>query len=128
MTGWTYRGTRGVTASGVVGTLTGGVTGAFGIPGGPFFVVYFLSASVEPHVQRANIIISVSVAISFLMAGLIVDGVYDSLTLAKSVLVVPMFLIGSRIGKRLFEVIPAAWFKKFAYGLLLVTGVSALAL
>ncbi len=107
--------------------LTGGVTGAFGIPGGPIFVVYFLSASVEPHVQRANIIFLVGVTISFLLVGLIADGLYDSLTLARSVFVVPMWLIGSRIGKRLFEVAPAVWFKKVTYGLLLVTGISALA-
>ncbi len=127
MTGWTYRGTRSVTASSVVGALAGGVTGGFGIPGGPIFVVYFLSALVEPHVQRANIILSVGVTISFLLAGLIADGLYDSLTLARSAFVVPMWLIGSRIGKRLFEVAPAVWFKKVTYGLLLVTGISALA-
>jgi hypothetical protein len=39
-----------------------------------------------------------------------------------------MFVIGSMIGKRLFEIAPAAWFKKVTYGLLLVTGVSALVL
>ncbi len=43
-------------------------------------------------------------------------------------LAVPMIVIGSTIGKRLFEIAPAAWFKKVTYGLLLVTGVSALAL
>ncbi len=128
MSGWRYRGARGIMASGFVGALTGGVTGGFGIPGGPFLVVYFMSASVEPGVQRANIIFSVGVAIIFLLAGLIVGGAYDSPTLARSVFVVPMFVIGSMIGNRLFEIAPAAWFKKVTYGLLLVIGVSALVL
>ncbi len=128
MTGWTYRGARGVAASGFVGALTGGVTGGFGIPGGPFLVVYYLSAPVEPQIQRANIIFSVGVAIIFLLAGLIVDGAYDPPTLARSVFVVPTYIIGTMIGKRLFEIAPAAWFKKVTYGLLLVTGVSALAI
>jgi len=58
MSGWRYRGRRGVGASLVVGSLAGGVTGAFGIPGTPFNATYFLSAPTSVEIQRANIVTS----------------------------------------------------------------------
>jgi len=56
MSGWRYRGPRGVGASAVVGSLAGGITGAFGIPGTPFNATYFLSAASSAEIQRANIV------------------------------------------------------------------------
>ena len=57
MTGWNYRGSRAVVASATVGALAGGVTGAFGIPGGPFFVLYFLAAQIMLIVMGGAVLI-----------------------------------------------------------------------
>ena len=128
MSGWTYRGTRGILPSAFAGALTGGVTGGFGIPGGPFVIVYFLSAPFAADVQRASIILSIGVAIAFLFGSLIANGVYDEETIARSVVIVPLFLAGNWLGRYLFKIAPSTWFKKATIGILFATGVSVLAL
>jgi len=42
MSGWSYSGKRNVVASATAGALAGGITGGFGIPGGPFlsFIIF----------------------------------------------------------------------------------------
>ncbi len=128
MSGWTYRGTRGILPSVIAGGLTGGVTGGFGMPGGPFLVVYFLSAPFAADVQRASIIMSISVGIVFLLAGLIANGAYDDVTIARSVVIVPLFLAGNWLGRYVFRIAPSTWFKKATIGILFATGISVLAL
>lgn len=126
MSGWTYKGARGWAPSIISGGLAGGVTGGFGMPGGPFLVVYFLSAPVPPPVQRANLIVTIAIAILFLFGGLVADGVYTPDTIARSILIVPAFMTGTWIGRHIFKIAPAKWFTKVAYGLLLATGISVL--
>ncbi len=126
MSGWTYKGRRGHFAGGVTGAVSGLIMGAFGVPAGPVFVVYFLSAPVPVSVQRSNIMIVVFVALVVLLGGLIVQGAYTAETLARSVIIAPLFLFGSLTGKRLYQIAPAAWFKKAAYSLLLGSGAAAL--
>jgi len=126
MSGWTYKGTRGHFAGGLTGATSGLVMGAFGVPAGLIFVVYFLSAPVPIVVQRANIIIVVFVALFFLLGGLIVQGAYTAETLARTIIIAPLYLAGSLSGKKLFQIAPAAWFKKAAYTLLLASGLAVL--
>lgn len=128
MSGWSYRGTRGILPSAIAGGLAGGMTGGFGIPGGPFIAVYFLSAPYEPEIQRASIILSIGSVIVFLLGGLIVAGVYTPATLARAALIVPLFIAGNRLGGLLFRRAPARWFKKAAIGILIASGASALLL
>ena len=61
ISGWLYKGGRNKITSVLAGLCTGGVMGSFGMPAGPIMVIYYMSAPVEPQVQRANIIISVGV-------------------------------------------------------------------
>ena len=63
-----------------------------------------------------------------MLVGLIYEGVYDGRTLALCAVISPLFLAGAMIGGRLFQVAPAAWFKRITYGLLLISGFSALLL
>lgn len=126
MSGWVYKGRRNTLTSFIAGTLAGGVTGGFGIPGGPFLVIYYLSAPTTPPVQRANIIISVAVAILFLMGGLIVNGAYHETTIARIIFIAPIFILGTWSGRTLFKITPFSWFKKVTYVILIVTGVSIL--
>ena len=124
--GWTYPGKRGLVPSVVSGALAGGVTGGFGIPGGPFLVIYFMSAPVEPAVQRANMIVSFSIAIVFMIGGLIFNGAYPQDTIARAIVIVPMFVVGARMGQYIFKIAPAEWFKKVTFGLLVATGITVL--
>ncbi len=126
ISGWTYPGKRNLLTSITAGAITGGVTGSFGIPGGPFMVIYYLSAPVEPAVQRANLIISVGVAIVFLIGGLFVAGAYTPETIMRAIVIVPIFVAGSRTGQYLFKVAPTEWFKKVTFAILIATGISIL--
>ncbi len=126
MSGWTYKGKRGLASSTGVGLLSGLIIGAFGVPSGPVFVVYFLSAPVPVAVQRANIIMTVSVTMTIMMIGLIAEGVYGAETVARSAIIAPLYLIAAHFGKVLFLSAPATWFNKVAYTLLLASGTMAL--
>ncbi|MBT3990601.1 MAG: sulfite exporter TauE/SafE family protein [Rhodospirillaceae bacterium] len=126
MSGWIYKGQRNVFTSGVAGALTGGVMGSFGMPAGPFMVIYYMSAPVAPPIQRANIIISVGVALLFMLGGLIISGAYHETTIARTIIITPVFLAGTWTGRYLFNVAPLSWFKKAVYVILIATGVSIL--
>lgn len=121
-----YKGHRNPLTSAIAGLCTGGVMGSFGMPAGPIMVIYYMSSSVEPPVQRANIIISVSVALVFLLGGLIVHGAYHEATIARAIVITPIFMAGAWLGRYLFNVAPLSWFKKVTYAILIATGISIL--
>jgi len=127
MTGWTFSGKRNVLTSLATGTVTGGITGGFGIPGGPFMIVYYLSAPVAPPVKRANIIVSACVGMTILIIGLIVADAYNQATIMRAIIIAPVFLAGSWAGRVFFKIAPVTWFKHVAYTILLATGIMALA-
>ena len=89
-------------------------------------ILYYLSASDAPTVKRANIIVSGAIGISFLIIGLIVEGIYDSPTILRAVIITPVLLAGTWTGRRIFQIAPAAWFKKAIYAILIATGIMAL--
>ena len=126
MSGWTYKGVRGYSSSGIVGAVSGLIIGAFGVPSGPVFVVYFLSAPVQVQVQRANIIMTVSVTLTIMLIGLIIEGAYTVETIARCSIIAPLYLIAAQFGKMWFQAIPTTWFNKVAYTLLLAPGTTAL--
>ena len=100
--------------------------GSFGMPAGPIMVIYYMSAPVEPQVQRANIIISVGVVLLFMMGGLFFNGAYHESTVARAIVITPIFMAGAWSGAYLFQIAPVSWFKKVTYAILIVTGVSIL--
>ena len=62
---------RNLFTSYIAGSLTGMVTGGFGIPGGPLIATYYMSSYMSSNfvtkIQRANVIITVGVGMSFLV-------------------------------------------------------------
>jgi len=68
------------------------------------------------------------VAIVFLLVGMIVEGAYTEATIARTIIVVPLFILGAWCGRTLFKIAPFAWFKKITYAILIATGVSILAI
>jgi uncharacterized membrane protein YpjA len=91
-------------------------------------IVYYLSAPVAPPVKRANIIVSSSVGMVFLIGGLILADAYSQETVMRAIAIAPIYLAGTWAGRNLFKIAPAAWFKNVAYMILLATGIMALAL
>lgn len=119
---WRYEGKRNIFTTGVVAVATGGATGAFGIPGGPIAVMYYLSARIEPNEQRANIILTGFLNTLVFLAGFIFHGVYKTVSIIDSSLLIPGFVIGITLGQYLFKVMPSDWFRKVTSIMLLVIG------
>ncbi len=126
ISGWLYKGSRNSLTSVIAGLCTGGVMGSFGMPAGPIMVIYYMSSPVAPPVQRANIIISVGVVLVFMLGGLFFNGAYHETTIARAIVITPVFLAGAWSGGYLFKVAPVSWFKKVTYAILIVTGISIL--
>ena len=127
MSGWVYRGRRGMVASGIAGALCGGITGVAGV-GGPPIVVYFLAAPEAAHVQRANIIISIGVVAVVTLVTLALGGAIETATMVRGVVIAPFYLVGFWTGSRLFAIAPAELYRKVALWLLIATGLSVIVL
>jgi uncharacterized membrane protein YfcA len=119
---WKYSGKRNFMTRGLVGAAAGSVTGAFGIPGGPIAVMYYLSAPIEPKEQRANIVLTGFINTIVFIVGFIFHDVYEQVSIIESGSLVPAFIIGSILGQYLFSVAPAKWFNKVNSVMLLVIG------
>jgi uncharacterized membrane protein YfcA len=125
LVGWTYRGNRSRTASAMFGALLGVFNGATG-QGGPIAVAYFISANVEPKLQRANIVTAVmGVTVVLLVVMSFTRILTLDVMLFGLVLAVP-FTLGAKFGSYLFAVIPMQNYRRVIIALLFVAGASAL--
>jgi uncharacterized membrane protein YfcA len=127
ISGWVYRGPRGIFASAVAGGLAGGISGATGV-GGPPLALYFLSAPQPVEVQRANIVIAVTVVIAMVIGSLFFAGGLTAETLQRAVILTPAYVVGTWSGSRLFTIAPQEYFRRVALWLLLATGVGVVIL
>jgi len=124
--GSSYNGPRNMITSILAGSLTGGVTGGTGIPGAPIMVMYYLAAKVGPKVQRANILLTGCIFSLCVIVGLARNDVYSQSIILLILLLGPIFMIATRVGQYLFTIVPAEWFKKMAYCLLVFAGMTLL--
>ena len=119
---WKYTGKRNMLTSGVVGSSTGFITGSLGIPGGPIMVMYFLSESKQPQVQRANILMTGFVNTTVFILGFLYHGIFEQKVVLQSGILVPFFIVGAFVGQYLFSVIPSKWFLKACSWVLILVG------
>ena len=125
MSGWVYRGPRGMVPSALVGALAGGITGASGV-GGPPIALYYLASSHPADIQRANIVISVTVMTIVVMTSVAIGGGFSSDVVLRGLFLTPGYLIGIWLGARLFAAMPKSYFRHAALWLLAVTGLAVL--
>ncbi len=124
-TGWTYGGRRDSVQGAIVGVLSGLITGSTGL-GAPVAAVYFLSGPYAPKVQRANIIIAMCTLIVVMLVPFAWSGNIDQSTIARSIALSPIAIIGTWLGNRLFHIARQEHYKRYALGLLVITGFAAL--
>ena len=122
ISGWVYRGPRGPVSSAAVGALAGGITGAAGV-GGPPLALYFLSSPASPEVQRGNTVIAVAMLIVVALASISIAGGFTADTLLRAVILIPVYVIGTWSGAKLFGLAPKAYFRRVALWLLVATGI-----
>jgi uncharacterized membrane protein YfcA len=125
MSGWVYGGRRGVLPSFLVGGLAGGITGASGV-GGPPIALYYLASPHPVEIQRANIVISVTVMTIVIMASVAVGGGYTTEIVLRGLFLTPASLLGVWLGARLFAAMPKSYFRHAALWLLVATGFAIL--
>lgn len=123
MSGWVYRGPRGIVPGAVVGALAGGITGASGV-GGPPLALFYLASPEPVDVQRANIIISVAVLTIAMLFAVFVGGGFSATVLLRALILTPAYVSGVWAGARLFAVAPKSYFRRIALWLLIITGLS----
>ena len=126
--GWSYSGPKNYIASSVAGALAGLFLGALGVPSGPIVVIYLMSGKELIKVKRANIIIVVLVTIVVFIAALGFHNQISNEALSLSLILAPTFILGSFIGKNIFQRFPISWFKYFVNFLLIVTGLAFIAI
>lgn len=126
MSGWVYRGPRGIVPSTLVGALAGGITGASGV-GGPPIAIYYLASPHPAEIQRANIVISITVMVLLVLVSVGVGGGFSTDILLRSIFLTPAYLIGVWSGAHLFRTAPKSYYRKAALWLLIATGIAVLA-
>ncbi len=122
----TYRGPRGMVPSAMVGMLTGGIMGTFGVPTGPVLVIYYLASPEPAPVQRANIILGAFALTAMMLISLSARGVIGLNTLGLAILIAPGSILGAFVGRYLFKTIPTTWFKHVARWLLVAIGTAVI--
>jgi uncharacterized protein len=127
LTGWQYRGHRGIGAASVFGSIAGLANGFSGV-GGPAMVVYILAHPDEPKVQRANIVLGAGLQIILITLTLTLTGGVTLNTLIMGAFLVPGQMIGGWLGVKIFTVAPQENFKKITLIAIVVLGASVVIL
>jgi uncharacterized membrane protein YfcA len=124
-TGWRYRGTPGKTLTAAVGASGGLLTGSAGV-GGPPIILFFVARGRQASEIRGSMICFLAISQSVAFATHAYKGLIDSLVLWGGLLLILPFLVGARVGSRLFGHIDQRWFHRLLWLLLLVLGLAAL--
>jgi uncharacterized membrane protein YfcA len=125
MSGWSYRGTRPTGLNVTVGLISGLMKGATGMSGPPV-ILYLLAGTEEARQHRASLILFFAMISIVSLFAPVLAGLVGPAVLAKVVLLLPVMVGCVPIGARLFHVIPAVWYRRFARIFLTAAGSFAL--
>ncbi|UYN96641.1 MAG: sulfite exporter TauE/SafE family protein [Enhydrobacter sp.] len=101
-TGWKYRGRRSPVAAAAVGTISGAMMATTSV-GGPPVLLYLLSGTDPPQVNRANIVTYYFLTQFLLIVIVLATGVAGWDALARAVVLFPVMTLGAWMGGRLFH-------------------------
>ena len=122
---WRYRGARPLPLNVLVGALGGLLKGATGMSGPPI-ILYFLSGPEEARRHRANLILFFGLIAIVAVVAPLIGGLIDATALIRTAALLPLMVLCVRLGARLFHVIPTVWYRRFAFGALVLAGSIAL--
>ena len=121
LSGWSYKGPRGILPSATAGMACGIINGFAGV-GGPPLVLYVLSKPDPADLQRANIVISVTIISFVIFISLVIGGGVDKVTVTQGIVIAPAQMVGAFLGAKLFQILPSEIFKKFSLIMLVILG------
>ena len=125
LAGWRYRGGRSLPANLVVGALGGLLTGLAGV-GGPPIILYFLSGDRPMAENRAGFISFFAVTQLAALVPLLWQGLVTGELLLHTALLVPVFIVATHAGARLFKYASEKLAHRLALGLLVAIGLATL--
>jgi uncharacterized membrane protein YfcA len=125
LTGWRYRGPRGLPVNLLVGTLGGLLTGAAAV-GGPPIILYFLSSDRPMAENRASFISFFAVIQLAAVPVFLWEGLVTGELVARTVLLLPAFLVATHVGARLFTGASDRLARRLALGALVLIGLATL--
>ncbi len=123
MSGWQYRGKRGVTGAALFGSISGLINGFAGV-GGPIFVIYILAHPDETRVQRANIVLAAALQIFLIVVTLAATGAVGLDIILLGLILAPVQILSGMMGSRIFTLAPQEMYKKFTLVAIVVLGAS----
>ena len=121
LTGWSYKGPRGVLPAAAAGTVCGAINGFAGL-GGPPLVLYVLSKPDPPENQKADILIAVTIVCVGAFISISVAGGLTGQVAARGAIIAPVQMAGAWIGARMFKLLPGNFFKRFSLVMLIILG------
>ena len=125
MTGWRYPGRPGPLGALGAGGLSGLINGATGV-GGPPVVLYLLAGPNTAGTNRANLISYYVFLNGLTVAALYVQGVVDSHTVVRVLLLLPAQIVSLGMGAWLFRHATDAIYRRIALGLLIAVALFGL--
>lgn len=125
MTGWRYRGRRGLPVSIGVGAGVGFLNSAVSIAGPPLFL-YLLSGSDSSAAQRASFIVISAMMQTVALLTFALVGAFDRAMLIAFLLMLLPFAAAIQVGTALFRRSDELTFRRIAIGVMAVVSLAAL--
>jgi uncharacterized membrane protein YfcA len=125
MTGWRYRGRRGLPVSIGVGAGVGFLNSAVSIAGPPLFL-YLLSGTDGSAVQRASFIVVSAMMQTVALFAFALTGAFDRAMLVAFMLMLVPFAVSIQIGAALFRKADELMFRRIAMGVMAIVSLAAL--
>ena len=125
LSGWQYRGKRGMLSTFLFGGAAGIVNGFSGL-GSPILAIYVMAFPGQASTQRSNLIIATGLIIFTIMIIFSINGVMVWSVIFTGILLAPTQMIGANIGSRIFEYAPQEYFKKITLVIILMLGSSVI--
>lgn len=125
MAGWRHRATPGPATRTAVGAASGVLGGATGLTG-PVVILFHLSGPSGAEATRANTIVFLTLLGIALIPSLALQGLVTAPALWLAVLLVPVYMIGTRVGQALFDPGREALYRSVAHGVIALAVVAGL--
>ena len=122
--GWRYRGGQALWISGVIGGVSGAITGATGM-GNPVLLLYVLASGIAER-NRASLVTMVTMMMVLAIASLGATGSITIDALSQSVYLMPFAIVGTFAGARLFRHTGETAYRRGALGIIVVAALAAL--
>jgi len=116
-----YSGKRRTLVGVATGSVSGAISGFFGVPAFPLAAIYLHSSSLAPAAIRVNILAAICCTLMVYLIVLSLHGAYNATIAMRAALLAPIFTLGVFSGQYLFRIAPADCFKKVTYAVLICT-------